>query len=85
MFIQQDFGQESKPNMVLLIIMGASRAEHSKKGVGTQLRSFMCDYVRDIGGFSYALAQTTHPAIRHIFVNKMGGKEFTIIYPTKWI
>ena len=84
-FIQRDFGQELKPNMVLQIIMGASRAEHSSKGVGTQLRTFMCNYARDSRGFRYALAQTTHQATRHIYVNKMGGKELTIIDPTKWI
>lgn len=84
-FIQQDFGRELKPNMVLQIIMGASRATHSNKGIGTQLRTFMCDYARDIRGFQYALAQTTHQATRHIYVNKMGGKELTIIDPTKWI
>lgn len=84
-FIQRDFQQELKPNMVLQIIMGASRAEYAKKGVGTGLRTFMCDYARDVRGFRYALAQTTHPATRHIYLNKMAGKELTIIDPTKWI
>lgn len=85
MFIYQDFKQELKPNMVLQIVMGATRVEHSSKGVGTQLRTFMCNYARDNRGFQYALAQTTNPATRHIYINKMNGKELSMIDPTTWI
>jgi len=84
-FIHRDFGQELKPNVVLKIVMGATRAEHSGKSVGTQLRTFMCKYARDTRKFQYALAQTTNQATRHIYVNKMGGKELTIIDPKTWI
>lgn len=84
-FIQQDFGQELKVNMVLQIIMGATRTTCTEKGVGTELRTFLCNHARNSRGFQYALAQTTHPATRHIYVNKMSGKELTIIDPTKWI
>ncbi|CAF1313692.1 unnamed protein product [Rotaria sordida] len=84
-FIHQDFKQELKPNMVLQIVMGATRAEHSGKGVATRLRTILCEYARNVRGFQYALAQTTNEATRHIYVNKMDGKELTIIDPTTWI
>jgi hypothetical protein len=84
-FLHQDFGQQLKPNMFLQIIMGATLAEHSNKGVATQLRSIMCKHARDIRGFQYALAQTTNQATRHIYMDKMGGKQLTVVDPTTWI
>ncbi|CAF1482606.1 unnamed protein product [Rotaria sp. Silwood1] len=36
-------------------------------------------------GFKYALVQVTSQATRHIYVNKMGGKEVTTVDSTTWI
>jgi hypothetical protein len=85
LFISRDFGQELKPNMVLHIGLGAVRGQHSGKGVASQIRKILCDNARDKKGFQYLLVQTTNPATRHIYLNKMNGKEVTIIDPTTWI
>ncbi|CAF4569618.1 unnamed protein product, partial [Rotaria sp. Silwood2] len=84
-FVCQDFGQELKPNMVLQITTGATRAAHCGKGVASRLRAAMCDHARDTKGFQYALVQVSNPATRHIYTKKMGGKELTIIDPRTWM
>ncbi|CAF1431417.1 unnamed protein product [Adineta ricciae] len=84
-FIHHDFQQELKPNMVLQIVIGATRVEHSGKGIATRLRTVLCEYARDKRGFQYALAQTTNEATRHIYVDKMGGIPLTTIDPKTWI
>jgi hypothetical protein len=84
-FISHDFGEELKANLVLQITVGAVRAQHSGKGVASQLNIIMCNYARDEKGFQYAIVQVTNPITRHIYVNKMGGQELTIIDPTGWI
>jgi hypothetical protein len=84
-FIHGDFGQELKPNMVLCISAGATRAEYSGKGVAGQLRAHVCNHTRDTRGFQYAFIQTAHPATRHIYVSKMGGKEMTTVDPATWL
>ena len=84
-FIRHDFGQELKPNMVLQIVMGATREAHAGKGVGARLRAVLCEHARTKRGFKYAVAQTTHQATRHIYLNKMGGKQLSSIDPTTWV
>ena len=84
-FIHQDFGQQLEPNMVLQIVMGATRGAHSGKGVGARLRTALCEHARNTRGFKYALAQTTNQATRHIYLNKMGGQELSGIDPTTWV
>ena len=84
-FIHQDFGQELKPGMVLHIMTGATRAQRTGQGVASQLRTFMCNYVRDVKGFQYALVQVTSPATRHIYTKKLGGKEVTVIDLKTWV
>jgi hypothetical protein len=83
-FIRRDFDQELKPNTVLQIMVTAVRSEHTGNGVASQLHVLMCDRARDTKGFRYAFVQATNPIVRHIYVNKMNGKELTIIDPTKW-
>ncbi|CAF1409920.1 unnamed protein product [Rotaria sp. Silwood1] len=85
LFITRDFGQELKPNMVLHIEMCAIRKQYSGKGIGNQIVKVACDHAHHKHGFQYVLAQVTNDATRHIFLNKMGGKEVTIIDPTTWI
>ncbi|CAF1591099.1 unnamed protein product [Rotaria magnacalcarata] len=85
LFVTRDFGQELKPNLVLYIEMCAVRAEYAGKGIANQLRKAVCDYARDQRGFQYAFVQVTNDATRHIFLNKMNGKEVTIIDPTTWV
>jgi hypothetical protein len=84
LFIHRDFDQELKPNMVLQIPIVAVRSEHTGNGVASQLHAIMCDRARDTKGFQYAFVRATNPILRHIYVNKMGGKELTIIDPTTW-
>ena len=84
-FIHQDFGQELKPGMVLHIMIGATRAQYTGKGIANRLRAFMCNYARDVKGFQYAFVQVSNPATRHICIKKMGGKEVTIIDPRTWV
>ncbi|CAF4908351.1 unnamed protein product [Rotaria sp. Silwood1] len=84
-FVRQDFSQELKPNMVLHIMVGATRAHHSGKGVASRLRAAMCNHARDTKGFQYALVQVSNPATRHIYTKKLGGKELTIIDPRTWM
>jgi hypothetical protein len=84
-FIRHDFCQELRANMVLNIDLGATRAQHSGKGVGYRLTKAVCDHARNTKGFQYAHVQVTHIATRHMYVDKMGGKELTIVDPTTWI
>jgi hypothetical protein len=84
-FLCQDFDQELKPNMVLCIGTGATRAQHTRNGVGSQLRATVCQHARDTNGFQYAVVQVAHPGTRHIYLKKMGGKEMTINDLTTWV
>jgi ribosomal protein S18 acetylase RimI-like enzyme len=84
-FILNDFGEELKPKMVLHITVAAVRDQYSGKGIASQLNQIMCDYARDKEGFKYALVQVTNQVTKHIYVNKMNGKEVTIVDPTTWI
>jgi len=83
-FVHQDFDRELKENMVLLIVSGATRFQHSNKGLGMRLRAFVCDYARDKKGYQYAFVRTSNPATSHIYLNKMGGKETRRVDPTTW-
>jgi ribosomal protein S18 acetylase RimI-like enzyme len=85
LFISRDFGQELKPNMILHITVCAVRSQHAGKGVAKEIVQNICDYAREKQGFQYILVQVTNQATRHIFVNKMGGTEVTVIDPTTWI
>ncbi|CAF0865874.1 unnamed protein product [Rotaria sordida] len=85
LFVSRDFRQELKSNMVLHIQMLAIRIQHSGEGIGNQMIKAVCDNACNKKGFQYVLAQVTNDATRHIFLNKMGGKEVTIIDPTTWI
>jgi hypothetical protein len=84
-FVHHDLNQKLKLNMVLCISAGATQSKHSGKGVAAQLRARVCDYARNTKGFEYAFIQTVHPATRHIYVNKMNGKEMTILHPATWL
>ncbi|CAF3930735.1 unnamed protein product [Rotaria sp. Silwood1] len=84
-FVHYDFDKELKPNMVLQITAGATRFDHTGKGLAAKLRAHLCNYTRDTKGFQYAFIQTGHPATRHIYINKMNGKEITIIHPANWL
>ena len=84
-FIRRDFGQELKLNLVLHITVGATRAQHSGKCVASRLCQVMCAHARAVKGFQYALVQALNPATRHIYLNKMGGKEVTTVDPTTWL
>jgi len=85
LFISRDFQQELKPNMVLHIGLCAVHVKHSGKGIASQLREIVCNNACNKKGFQYLLVQTTNQATRHIYLNKMNGKEVTIIDPTTWI
>ncbi|CAF1399068.1 unnamed protein product [Adineta steineri] len=85
LFIKQDFGQELKPNMVLHVTLCAVHSQYAGKGIITQMCKRICDYASKEKGFQYILVQVTSQATRHIWVNKLGGKEVTIIDPTTWI
>ncbi|CAF1429019.1 unnamed protein product [Rotaria sordida] len=85
LFIRRDFGQELKPQMVLHISVGGTRASHSSKGVATGLRKALCAHARDKRGFQYAFVQVNNEATRHIYLNKLGGKEVTKIDPSTWL
>jgi ribosomal protein S18 acetylase RimI-like enzyme len=85
LFITRDFGEELRSNLILHITVGAVRDQHSGKGVASQMSIAMCNYARDKYGFKYALVQVTNQITRHIYLNKMNGKEITIIDPTTWI
>lgn len=85
LFIKHDFKQELKPNMVLHIEMCAIQFQHSGKGIANRLNKVACEYARDKQGFQYALAQVTDNATRHIYLNKMNGKEMSVIDPKSWV
>ena len=85
LFVTRDFGEELKPNMVLHISLGAVRFEHSGKGLASGMRRILCNHARDQRGFPYALVQVTSQATRHIYLNKMAGREVTIVDPRTWI
>jgi hypothetical protein len=84
-FVYHDLDQKLKPNMVLRIAAGATQSQHSGKGLASKLHQYLCDYARDNKGFQYAFIQTIHPATRHIYINKMNGKEMTTIRPENWL
>lgn len=83
-FVCRDFGQNLQSNMVLHITICAVRTKHSGKGVNTQMNIILFDHAQKIRGFQYALVQVTNPVTRHIYMNKMGGEEVTIVDPTTW-
>ena len=85
LFISRDFGRDLRMNMVLHVTLGAVRNDHAGKGIASEMRKLICENARDRRGFEYLLVQTTNPATRHIYLNKMNGKEVTIIDPTTWI
>lgn len=85
LFIARDFGQELQPNLVLHITVAAVRAQHSGKGVMSQLNAAMCDHARQQGGFRYAMVQVTNDATRHVYIKKMKGVEVTTVDPTTWV
>lgn len=84
-FISKDFGQELRMNLVLHVTLGAVRNAHAGKGIASEMRKLICENARDRRGFEYLLVQTTSPATRHIYLNKMNGKEVTIVDPTTWM
>ncbi|CAF1379673.1 unnamed protein product [Rotaria sordida] len=67
-FVYYDFDKELKPNMVLKISAGATRSDHTGKGLAVKLRANLCNYARDTQGLQYAFVQTDHSATRHIYV-----------------
>ncbi|CAF2126212.1 unnamed protein product [Rotaria magnacalcarata] len=83
-FINWDFNQKLVPSLVLHISVGATRVQHSRKGVASRLRRLLCDYARDIKGFRYAFVQVTNPITKHIYTNKMGAQVVCTIDPTTW-
>lgn len=84
-FVNHDFHQKLRPNLVLCIAAGATQSQHSGKGVAAQLRTRVCNYARDVKGFEYAFIQTAHPATRHIYTKKLNGKEMTKLDPATWV
>jgi hypothetical protein len=84
-FVHHDLEQKLKPNMVLEISAVATQSKHTGKSIATQFSTRVCDYAQDTKGFQYAFAQTNNPATRSIFVNKMNGKETTIVDPAIWL
>ncbi|CAF3670735.1 unnamed protein product [Rotaria sp. Silwood1] len=84
LFISRDFGKELKPNSVLNIITTAVQGEHSGQGLASRMTRILCDHARKSKGFQYAFVQATHPAARHIYLNKMGGRQVSLIDPTIW-
>lgn len=83
-FINHDFKEKLVPSLVLHISVGATRHQHSLKGVASRLRQFLCDYARDNKGFQYAFIQVTNRITEHIYINKMGAKVVRVIDPTVW-
>ncbi|CAF0870078.1 unnamed protein product [Rotaria sp. Silwood1] len=83
-FINNDFNQQLEPCLVLHIGVGATRAQHSRKGVASRLRRLLCNYARDIKGFQYAFVQVTNPITKHIYTNKLNAQIVRIIDPTRW-
>jgi hypothetical protein len=84
-FLRHDFGHELKPQMVLHISVGGTLPSHSNKGVATGLRKAVCAHARNIRGFQYAYVQVNNEATRHIYLDKLGGKELTKIDPSTWV
>ena len=84
-FLHHDFNQKLKLNMVFRIAAGATKFEHLGKGLAAHLRVHLCNYARDAKGFQYVFIQTSNPATRHIYIDKMNGKELTVIHPGNWI
>jgi hypothetical protein len=84
-FVHHDFNEKLKLNMILRLSTGVTKFEHSGKGLAAQLRTHVCDYARNTKGFQYVFIQTSNPATRHIYINKMNAKELTIIHPENWI
>ena len=83
-FIAHDFDHELRPNIVLHISLCAVHAQHSGRGVASRLRTALCDYARDRKQYQFVLVQVTNPVTRHIFVDKMGGRETSVVDPTTW-
>jgi hypothetical protein len=83
-FVRRDFGHELKPNMVMCLRNYVIKAQHTGKGLASQLATVVCENARDTKGFQYALVQTSNPASRHIYLNKLHGKIVTEIDLTTW-
>ena len=65
--------------------MGATRVQHLGKGMASRLRTVMCDHAHNTQGFQYAIIQSINQVTRHIYVDKMGGKELRIADLRTWI
>ncbi|CAF2667832.1 unnamed protein product [Rotaria sp. Silwood2] len=81
-----DFNLEEQltPNSVLYFLLQATKVGEEGKGVASRLIQLACDYARKTKGFKYAHAQSSNPAMRHIYA-KMGGQVTSQIDPTTWI
>ncbi|CAF3551016.1 unnamed protein product [Rotaria sp. Silwood1] len=84
-FVQHDFEQELKPNMVLFISAVVTQFKHTGKKLAAQLSTHACKHAKDTKGFRYAFVQTSSAATRHIYSKKMNGKEIAIVDPATWI
>ena len=83
-FVQHQFGQFLKQNLVLYIIAVATHSSHSNKGILSKLIKYVYNYAKDQCGFEYVFVQTVHPATRFTFVNKMNGKILNTVHPASW-
>ncbi|CAF3755301.1 unnamed protein product [Rotaria sp. Silwood1] len=80
-----DFNSEEQltPNLVLHFLLQATKVGEEGKGVASRLLQLACEYARKTKGFKYAHAQSSNPAMRHIY-EKMGGRVTSQIDPATW-
>ncbi|CAF4339222.1 unnamed protein product, partial [Rotaria sp. Silwood2] len=84
-FVNHDYDQELKPNIILSVSVVVTKSKHSGKSLAAHLSAHTCNYARYTKGFQYALVQTSNPATRNIYVKKMNGKEIMIVDPATWL
>ncbi|CAF1382565.1 unnamed protein product [Adineta ricciae] len=71
-------------NSVIHFLLHATKIGEEGNGVGSYLIRETCKYAREIKGFKYAHAQTTNPAMKHIY-DKIGGEVISQIDPATWM
>ncbi|UJR18654.1 hypothetical protein I4U23_005562 [Adineta vaga] len=77
-------GQELKENCIVQLLLGGTRVGCEGHGLGTKLRRLALEHAHQ-RGYKQAIVETSNPVTYHIYMKKLGGKEFASIYAPTWI
>lgn len=84
LFVENDFNEELKGNLVLQLVFTVVHHDHAGKGLAARLSAHGFDYAHQTKGFKYVFIQTSHPATENLYINKMNGRKLSFINPKCW-